>query len=175
MSRTHLVEIGIIKRIHGVSGEVQVLWLPNVIPNEKNLLESVFIVIDGIPVPFFITSIRGNNADMAIVRFDEIDSADDAAEFVGATILANKSNTKETEELYFDDLVGYTILDGKGSLVGLITGFEEYATNAIFMVKGNSGQEIILPAAPELIISINEDTKTLTLQVPEGLIDIYLG
>jgi 16S rRNA processing protein RimM len=173
MSRKHLVEIGTIKRIHGVSGEVQVLWLPNVNPNEKELLESVFIAIDGIPVPFFIASIRGNNADIAIVRFDEIDTANDAAEFVGASLLAMQSERKEEDALFLDDLVGYTILDETGNLVGQIFGLEEYATNAVFMVRGKSGKEIILPAATELMLNINEDTKTLTLQVPEGLLDIY--
>jgi 16S rRNA processing protein RimM len=175
MSRTHLVEIGTIKRIHGVSGEVQVLWLQSVTPNEKELLESVFIVIDGMPVPFFITSIRGNNADIAIVRFDEIDTADAAAEFVGASVLAMQSLRKEEDDFFLDDLIGYTILDETGNLVGQIFGLEEYATNAVFMVRGKNGQDIILPAATELMLTIDEDTKTLTLQVPNGLLDIYLG
>lgn len=174
MSRTHLVEIGAIKRIHGVAGEVQIFWLPSANLDETEQLESVFIVIDGIPVPFFITSIRGKSADISIVKFDEVDSMAAANGLVGAKVLANMAEPDENDELFLDDLVGFTVIDKTGTQVGQITAFEEYATNAVFIVNSSRGKEIMLPASPELIIDINEETKTLTLQIPEGLLDIYL-
>jgi 16S rRNA processing protein RimM len=174
MSRTHLVEIGAIKRIHGVAGEVQLFWLPTAPINETETLESVFIVIDGIPVPFFITTIRGKNTDISIVKFDEVDSMAAADELVGAKVLAHMAEPDENGELFLDDLVGFTVIDKMGTQVGEITAFEEYATNAVFIVKSSNGKEIILPASPELIVDINEETKTITLQIPEGLLDIYL-
>ena len=173
MSRTHLVEIGAIKRIHGVAGEVQLFWLPTAPIDETETLESVFIVIDGIPVPFFITSIRGKNAEISIVKFDEVDSMAAADELVGAKVLAHIAEPDEPDELFLDDLIGFAVIDEMGSQIGEITAFEEYATNAVFIVNSSRGKELMLPASPELIIDINEETKTLTLQIPEGLLEIF--
>jgi ribosomal 30S subunit maturation factor RimM len=51
MNLPQLFEIGSVQRTHGVNGEIQVNWTNDFNPDE-NKLESVFIEIDGIPIPF---------------------------------------------------------------------------------------------------------------------------
>lgn len=173
MSRTQIVEIGTIKRVHGVVGEFQIVLTPNTQPNELNKLESVFILIDAIPVPFFIENIRGNNPDIVIVKFDTINSANEAAEFVGLRVMANLKRKKESLEVYLEDLVGFQLIDQMGSLIGAIDAYEEYSANAVFFVKYLKGNEVIIPASEDIILDVNLEARTITVQLPEGLLDIY--
>lgn len=173
MSRTQIVEIGTIKRVHGVNGELQIALNANTQPNELNKLESVFIVVDAIPVPFFIETVRGNSPDMAIVKFDTIASANEAAGFVGLPVMAGLKRRRPQRLLSFDDLLGFKIINQNGVLVGEIIDYQEFSTNAVFSVRCPDGLEIMVPAAENLILEIVEETQTLILQVPEGLLDIY--
>ena len=86
MSSNQFVEIGTIQRTHGVSGEFQVAWNDDFYLEEQDL-ESVFIEFEGIPVPFFISSIRTKGADKALIKFEDVDDVNVANEFVGQKLL----------------------------------------------------------------------------------------
>ncbi len=173
MSRTQIVEIGTIKRVHGVAGEFQIALTPNTQPTELNKLESVFILIDAIPVPFFIENIRGNSPDIVIVKFDTINSANEAVEFVGLKVMANLKRKKVRREISLEDLAGFQLIDQVGSLIGAIVAYEEYSANAVFFVKDLKGNEVIIPASEEIILDVNLEARSITVQLPEGLLDIY--
>jgi len=174
MNHPQIFEIGSIQRTHGVNGELQVSWVNDFYPEEQNL-ESVFIEIDGIPIPFFITSLRNKGESNSLVHFDDVDSIDAASELVGCKLFLSGEKTKEIEEeLYLDDLVGFTLVNQKGIQLGVIQEFEDYSGNAVFFVQNSAGQEFIVPASNDLIISIEEETQTIIMEVSEGLIDLNL-
>lgn len=173
MSHPQLFEIGSILRTHGVNGELQVSWVNDFYPEEQNL-ESVFIEIDGIPIPFFITSLRNKGENSSLILLDELDSINDTNELVGCKIfLSGYKPLEKTEELFIDDLVGFSLVNQKGILLGKIQSYEDYAGNTVFYVQHTSGQEFIVPVSPELIIEIDEETQSLVMEIPEGLIDLY--
>ena len=43
--------------------------------------------------------------------------------------------------------------------------------NTLLYVDTDNGDELILPIAEELFVSYNDDEHTLTLDIPEGLLD----
>ena len=43
--------------------------------------------------------------------------------------------------------------------------------NTLLYVDTASGDELILPIAEELFTAYNDDERTLTLDIPEGLLD----
>lgn len=174
MDHPQLVEIGSIQRTHGVNGELQVSWVNDYSPEQQNL-ESVFIEIDGIPIPFFITSLRNKGGTSALIKLDDFDSINDVNELVGCKIFAEGNNMlQDDEEMYLDDLVGYNLINQKGILLGEIKSLEDYSGNEVFNVVHISGKEIIVPASPDLIIEISEETRSVSMEIPEGLIDLYL-
>ena len=45
------------------------------------------------------------------------------------------------------------------------------STNVLLQIDHN-GEELLLPAAEELILSADHENKTLAVSVPEGLLDL---
>jgi 16S rRNA processing protein RimM len=171
MNKPQLIEIGTVQRTHGVNGEVQVSWTNDFDPQDHKL-ESVFLVIDGIPIPFFITSIRGKGANVSIIHFDEIEELNASNELVGLKVFAEIKQKVVEDEFTLDDLVGYFIVTSGDILLGRIEELQDYGGNLVFQVINSAGHELLIPATSDFIVDINEDTKTLLLDLPEGLADL---
>jgi len=173
MSSNQFVEIGTVQRTHGVNGEFQVSWNDDFYLTEQNL-ESVFIEFDGIPVPFFITSIRNKGVDKALIKLEDVDDINVATEFVNLKILLPSDQIEQEDDLQLKDLVGYTLISNHNQLVGKIIDYQEFQSNLVFTIHHQSGSEIMIPAVVELIIDIDQDSQTVVMEIPEGLIDLYL-
>ncbi|HDP54415.1 MAG TPA: 16S rRNA processing protein RimM [Bacteroidetes bacterium] len=171
MNQSHLTEVGIVQRTHGVIGEVQILWKNNFDPLEHEL-ESVFLRIEGIPIPFFIASMRSKGETASIVHFDEVDSHDLATSLVGVSVFAEIKQRKPNDELYLDDLVGFSVVNNSGNLLGQIEELQDFSGNLVFLVVNSAGNEILIPATPDFILELNEETRTLIMELPEGIADL---
>jgi len=173
MGDAGFVEIGYIQRTHGINGELTVSLNSSVEFNPEEL-ESVFLEIEGIPVPFFITHIRFQNPEKAIVKFDEVDSIDQAQELYGVKILIPSTSIAQEDELYLSDLVGYKVLNADKSEVGVIVDYTEYSMNATFELVTPEGKHVLVPAAEELIVEVDTSAKLIEMELPEGLIGLNL-
>jgi 16S rRNA processing protein RimM len=174
MSSNQFVEIGTIQRTHGVNGEFQVTWNNDFYLEEQNL-ESVFIEIEGIPIPFFISSIRSKGEDKALIKLDDVDDVNVANEFVGMKLLLPSDQIQTNDdELLMSDLVGFTIISNHSQVVGKIIDYQEYQSNSVFTVIHQSGSELMIPAADDLIVEIDVEGKSVVMEIPDGLIDLYL-
>lgn len=173
MGSNQFVEIGTIQRTHGVGGEFQVIWNDDFYLEEQNL-ESVFIEFDGIPVPFFIASIRPKGEDKALVKFDDIEDVDTADELVGLKMLIPADEITKSDELLMSDLVGYALCNAQNQHIGNIVDYQEYQSNSVFTVLHHSGKEVMIPATDELIVEFDTEKKIIIMEIPEGLIDLYL-
>lgn len=175
MNLPQLFEIGSVQRTHGVNGEIQVNWTNDFNPDE-NKLESVFIEIDGIPIPFFITSLRNKGQASSLLKLEDIGSIVSADELVGNRILSTQTSLLQNseDEIYLEDLVGYQLIDQKGVLLGSIESHEDYAGNTVFVVKHATGKEVVVPVTPELVTEVDEENRHVIMIIPEGLVDLYL-
>lgn len=169
MNDAQFVEIGYIQRTHGIKGEMQVV-LNDTCRIDPNDMESVFVEIDGIPVPFFILSFKEISGNRYILHFDEITSIEEADTLVGYRLLVPSSELPQTDEIFLSDLVGYSLY-ASGELVGTITHYRELGLNALFSVSTSGGTEVLIPATDELVVSVDVDGKVLEMDLPEGLID----
>jgi 16S rRNA processing protein RimM len=173
MSSNQFVEIGTIQRTHGVSGEFQVAWNNDFYLDEHNL-ESVFLEIEGIPIPFFISSIRSKGEDKALIKLDDIEDVNVANEFVGMKLLLPSEQVETDDELLMSDLVGYTLISNHNQMIGKIIDYQEFQSNSVFTVIHQSGGEIMIPAVDDLIVEIDSENKSIVMEIPDGLIDLYL-
>lgn len=175
MNHPQLIEIGSVQRTHGVNGELQVSWVNDFYPDEHTL-ESVFIEIDGIPIPFFIKSLRSKGGSSSLIKLEDVDSITAAEELAGSKVFAYivAKSHQENDEIYIEDLIGFQLFDQRGVLLGSIIGYDDYAGNTVFTVQHLSGKEIIIPVTPELVSDVDEEKKQVFVEVPEGLIDLYI-
>ena len=72
----------------------------------------------------------------------------------------------ETE--YF---VGFEITDEEKGSIGRVLAVDQSTANALFVVETESG-EVLIPVADEYITGIDHDIKIITVNLPEGLLDL---
>lgn len=174
MNKKDFFILGYISKTVGIKGEVM-FNLDVDDPKRYQKLESVFVEINNNLVPFFITRIqsRGNTA---VVSFEGIDTPQKAQEFTGCSLYLPLSFLPplKGKKFYFHEVPGYTVIDRQHGNIGVIESILDFPQQAIFQIK-NGEKEILVPAKSEFIQSIDRSTRTIHIQAPEGLIDIYLS
>ncbi|MBQ0024561.1 MAG: 16S rRNA processing protein RimM [Bacteroidales bacterium] len=145
----------------GTEGQV-VLSLSPDDPEDLDLEEPVFINFDGLPVPFFFESIE-SKGNRYIVKFEDVDSLKEAEELVGRT--ATVEDEYETEG--DDDIVGMTVKDASGRVIGPVTDVADYSGNTCITVE-YEGKDVLLPFHEDLVVEVTDDS--IILNIPEGLL-----
>jgi len=163
-------EFGTILKSHGTKGEVVVATLVD-IPNNFNLPESVFLVIDGLPVPFFIEYYTVVPPNTFFIKFEEINDRNYASLFYNCSLrIENKFLKKIKLVPNVKSLIGYSVFDDEGTEVGKITGIMDIPMNPLVKVLYKSN-EVLLPANGDTLLDFNDKEKKLVLFIPDGLLD----
>jgi 16S rRNA processing protein RimM len=168
MTRDKCLLLGTISKTHGVRGELIIrIADPSFEPDEN--WESLFLQIDGILVPFFISSLHAPKADEWFICFDDYDNKDSAQNLVGSPVWIQKDFMAEVkEEIYMDELTGYAIINVRTGRQGLITDFMDIPGNPVFEVS-LEGEKVLVPAQDDMIEEIDQDNQKLIIRLPEGI------
>lgn len=166
-----IATIGHVTKTHGIDGEMSVMIDDDIQPEN---LSCLIFDMDGLYVPFFISSSRRRGTDSWLIRLQGINSELSASEFVGKGICARVCEIPEDEAdgLYLEDFVGYRLLDIDGSEVGLITEVDFSTENTLFLVNTADGRQCIVPASIDLMTDISTDNATITMNLPSGILDL---
>ena len=155
--------LGIIAKLHGFKGEVS-LFLDVSNPAEYATLDSVFVEIDGGLVPFFVENIKIKTKGFVAVKFQGVDSEQDAQRILKKPVYLPESFLKELDQTSF-----YVHGD-----VGIVENVIDMAANPLLQLNKN-GVEVLLPIFDGLVQKVQRKKKELYVKAPEGLIDLYLG
>ncbi len=166
-----MLQIAKILKSNGTDGGL-LIGVRDIEVGQIDLQEPVFIEFDGLPVPFFIQDIHQRGTSKAIIHLNDIVNLEDAEEVVGRAIYI-EGEWEEEEEM---DFTGWTLLN-RGERVGVVTGMEPIPGNLCIYIRrdadgSHSGldPEPLVPLHPDLIISADADSRTLDLDLPDGLI-----
>ena len=135
--------------------------------------------IDGIYVPFYADSIRTKGSFSYLVKFDGIDSEIEAKKLVNKNVYALRDKLKEymlenydEEYALYDDLVGYTIEDIESGVIGKVVEIDTNTENELFIVETPDGNTVYIPLTEDFIEKMDENNKTITMRLPDGLLDL---
>ena len=67
----------------------------------------------------------------------------------------------------------FKIVDTNFGFIGIIKGVNDSTAQALFEID-REGTEILIPMNDQFIVEVNRKTKTITVETPPGLIDLYL-
>lgn len=166
--------IGYITKTKGLKGEVQVFFE---YPDPEELeLKSVFVELNGKLVPYFISSFKLQSNQTGYFYFDDIDTIDKAEKLVRKKLYQPVSIRPERDgdEFLITDLKGYIAHDERFGELGEIIEIHEYPQQFVAVVPYKF-REILFPLNDEFIREIDEEEGIVYLDLPEGLIDVYLG
>ena len=139
-------------------------------------MESVFVSLGNNLVPFFIDRCRLHKSNLLRIDFEEVKDEPTADKLIGTelylplTLLPPLSGNK----FYFHEVIGFTMMDGIHGDIGVIKAINDSASQELFEVDKN-GKELLIPISDEIITKVDRETKTIHVNTPEGLVELYLG
>ena len=180
-----MLQVAQVLKSNGTDGEL-VMSFRSIVPEDINLQEPVFIVFDGLPVPFFIESFTKRGNSKALVRLTGIHCQEDVDEISGKAVYIEESEAPELslEEDGFAALVGWILLTPSTSPndseevspedmelieVGEITDFIDIPNNPCIEVETENGA-VMIPLHEDLVLSIDPEYQEIIMQIPEGLL-----
>ena len=161
-----MLRIGKVLKSNGTEGGLVMSFL-DIVPEDIDLQEPVFIEFDGLPVPFYFESFTPKGNNRALVQLTGVRNLKDADELTGADVYADYF-----EEDSDEDFTGWAVLNQDGVKVGEVFDFEDIPGNTCLWVKRPDGTEVLLPFHPDLVLSVDEKKHILSLSVPEGILDL---
>ena len=128
--------------------------------------------VDGLLVPFFIEEYRFKTDSSALVKFLDIDSSEQAQQLVGSTVYFENKFIEEgsEDEVSLNYFIGFTVKDGE-TYIGTITDIDDQTENWLFVIE-HGDDELLIPAHEEFITDIDHQSRTITMDLPNGLIDL---
>jgi 16S rRNA processing protein RimM len=138
-------------------------------------MESVFVEKHKILIPFFIESLSLHKSALLRVKFEEINTETEADALLGAELylpldlLPKLSGNK----FYYHEIIGFKAEDVNFGPIGTITGVNDSTAQHLFEIDHN-GKEVLIPVNDDIIKNVDRGTKTILLEAPEGLIELYI-
>ena len=164
-----MIAVGRIGRLFGTDGGVMVS-LYNAFPDDFSHEEPLFVVIDELAVPLFLSSFERRGQSGAIIHFDDIDTEYRAENYlVGREIFIAEKEDDNDDEFYMEDLIGFKVSVGK--LRGELTDYYDSEANPLFEIVID-GKEHLIPAQEEFIAHIDFEGRKIKFVLPDGLLEL---
>lgn len=180
IEKSQLIAIGRIAKPHGLKGEMTAAVADDIFDQVADCPYFV-IEMEGIFVPFFIESYNFRSDTTILLKFDEIESQESAKELAGKEIYFDRKcfSPEEAEEYAAaeketPDLIGYEVIDRHCGDLGKIIDIDDQTENVLFIIAHHQ-TELLVPAADDLIIEIDDEHRTILMDLPTGLVESDLA
>jgi len=168
--RDELLSIGRFTRPHGVQGEMSLLLTDDVF--DRADVDCLVCSIDGIFVPFFIDDWRYKTNNVVLVKFERVDTVEQARLFANReAFVMKKDYVRDDDELVWDDFIGFTAEDGTLGPLGTVDYVDDSTLNVLFVIRRPDGTECFVPAQEVFIQEIDPDNHHIVFNLPDGLLD----
>ena len=166
-------QLGYIMKTHGTKGHV-VAFFDVDFPEEYDELESVFLLINGKLVPFFIDDLNPQDRSRSIIKFEDVKTVADAEKLKGTAIYLPLNQLPELEEdqFYFHEVIGYTVVDEQLGELGTVQTFFDLPNQDLLAME-YQGHEVLIPVQDEIVLRTSKEERKIYVNLPEGLLEVY--
>ena len=160
--------IGKLGKTHGVRGEISFLFDDDVF--DRVDADYLILSIDDILVPFFIEEYRFKTDSNALMKFEGIDTQDRARELTGCEVyFPHELADSDEDTISWAAIVGFDITDADSSrTIGRIAAVDDSTINILFELEDGR----LIPASEDLITDIDQQARTITMRLPDGLLNL---
>ncbi len=174
MKKEECFYLGKIVRKYSFKGEL-LAKLDTDQPEQYIDMDSVFIDFGPSLVPYFIEASQLHKSTLLRIKFEDIDTEEDADDMIGAGLYLPLDLLPELtgDQFYFHEVVGFTAIDKDFGEIGTITYVNDSNTQAIFEID-RDGSQVLIPMVDDFIKKVDRENKQMHFELPEGLIDLYI-
>lgn len=174
MNADNYVSIGKFMGTHGVNGE---LVLKHALGKETSLkgLTTIFIFDkSGNYLPWFVEKAKGKSNDEVVMKIEGVNTKEAARQMVKKQVWLNEADFKKfASKTAAISMLGYTINSG-GIALGTVQEVIEQPHQILCSISID-GKEAFIPLHQDSLLKIDATNKIIFVQLPEGLLDIYLA
>lgn len=182
--RGGLVAVARVARAHGIRGELSMdihadsplLFAPGA---------TIFLAAQGTrggagrPRPHVVASTRENNGRL-LIALCGVDDRNAAEALRGAEVYVAEADLPPPDEgeQYLHRLMGARVRLADGSPVGVLESLLDTPAQITFVIRAPAalgGAEILLPAVPEFLLSLDPEAGEIVIDPPPGLLELYTG
>ncbi len=160
--------VGKLRHSHGLHGEILmevITDFPERIRHGKTLL------IGESHQPMKVTGRRVHGGNL-LLAFDGIETPEEAGGLRNQWVYvpANDRPPLEEGEYYHHQLIGLQVISEDGLELGKINSILETGANDVYMVRSESGKEVLLPAIQSVILTIDLEKGQMLVHLLPGLL-----
>lgn len=165
--------IGYISKTRGLKGEMQLFFEFD--DYDALELDVLFLEMDRKLVPFFVDRLKLHANRTAYLFLEDIDHIEAAQSLIRKKVyLPNgKLPKRNPDDFRMSDLKGFMVYEVTQGQLGEIMEIHEYPQQLVASVN-YEGNELLFPLNDELIVSVDRERGRLEVDLPEGLVDVYL-
>jgi 16S rRNA processing protein RimM len=159
--------IGYLRRSHGLQGEI-IMDLHTDFP--ERIKAGRKVLVGEKHQPLTLASARPH-ANGLLVGFRGITTPEEASKHRNQWVYVKASDVPPLPEgqHYQYELIDLDVVDENGQPLGKLVEILETGANDVYVVRDDSGKEILLPAIPSVILDLNMAQRTLKVHLLEGL------
>jgi 16S rRNA processing protein RimM len=163
-----IYQIGKLGKTHGVKGEISFLFDDDVF--DRVDADYLILKVDGIFVPFFIKEYRFKSDANVIIKFEDIDTQERARELTGCEVyFPRELADTDCDNISWAAIAGYDIIEAESkNKIGRIVSIDDTTLNTLFCLEDGR----LIPASDDLIAAIDQQTRTITMHLPAGLLEL---
>ena len=164
------LQVGVITQTHGIKGEVKVFPTTDD-PARFRKLKHVIMVTGKERLDMEISGVKFFK-QYVIIRFQGIDSINDAEKYKGARLYVTRDNAVRLrkDEYFVADLIGMKIVTEDGEPFGIMKDVMATGANDVYVVEREDASEILLPAIRECVRNIDMEQGVITVHIMDGLL-----
>ena len=160
--------VGFLRRAHGVRGEM-IMDLHTDFPERFRIGRKLFVGEEHAVMT--VEGVRSHAKGM-LIKFKGIETPEDTARFRNHWVYVKTSEVPALPEgqIYQHELFGFQVVDENDHPLGELVEIIETGANDVYVVRDESGKEILLPAIPSVILDLDVVRRLMRVHLLEGLI-----
>ncbi len=174
MNLDDLFYLGKITKTVGYKGEIAI-YMDVDQPDNYFDLKSVVVKTRNSLVPFFFEWLQFRKDHHFKAKFQGVNTEEQAQSIVDSELYLplNQLPPLEGNKFYFHEIIEFKVVDIKDGELGKIQRVIDLPTNPLFEVLSDDGVEILVPMNDNVIKKVDRVNRTIEVELPEGLLDLY--
>ena len=171
-------ELGYVVKTHGLKGQfIAVLDVDDLADYDE--LERVYVALATAPAvltAYLVERFSPQGEARVLLKLRGIERIEEAEALRGAKLWLPLSELPDLDDnqFYFHDVIGFQVIDENQGELGTVENFYELPQQDVLAMR-YQGQEVLIPVVDELVTHADMEAKQLFVNLPEGLLDIYLN
>jgi 16S rRNA processing protein RimM len=161
--------VGQLRRPHGVRGEILMsVWTEY----PERIVPGASLYVGESHTPVHVRSVRWHRDDM-LIAFEGYLTCEAVGLFRNQILMVRTADLPPLDEgeYYLHQLIGMVVIDDQaGTTLGVITEILETGANDVYIVRNESGSEILLPAIDPVILDIDPGKRVVRVHILPGLL-----